>query len=90
MQGVGCRARVEREVNALARVHEEPVLGWVRNLPGGEVEVVVQASREMIERIHAFVSSGLSEPVRVDSVSRDIFQDTDIINKFKSFRARRE
>jgi acylphosphatase len=61
VQGVYFRANTER----LAR--EEGLLGWVRNLPDGTVEAVVEGERakidRLVERLHREVSSG-----RVDRV----------------------
>jgi acylphosphatase len=45
VQGVGYRANVRRLANQL------DLKGWVRNMPNGDVEVVVEGSEEMVERL---------------------------------------
>lgn len=43
VQGVWYRAFTERTANALG------LTGWVRNLPGGDVEAVIEGARAAIE-----------------------------------------
>jgi acylphosphatase len=89
VQGVGCRAQVQKRVTVLAKELQEPIAGWVRNLPGGEVEVVVQASRVGIERVEVLLATGLNFPVRVDFVARASFETAEIADEFRIFQIRR-
>ena len=52
VQGVGFRASTYDEAQSLA------LKGWVRNLPGGEVEVVVEGKRENLEIFLAWAHIG--------------------------------
>jgi acylphosphatase len=52
VQGVGFRYFAE------ARAHAEGVHGWVRNLPDGRVEVLIEGDLESIERVGAALSRG--------------------------------
>ena len=45
VQGVGYRANMRRLASQL------DLKGWVRNMPNGDVEAVVQGSEEMVERL---------------------------------------
>ncbi|MGH2517288.1 MAG: acylphosphatase [Ktedonobacterales bacterium] len=54
VQGVGFRYFVRREASALG------VRGYVRNLPGGEVEVVAEGERRRLERLLALLERGPS------------------------------
>ncbi len=45
MQGVGYRANTRRVANRL------DLKGWVRNMPNGDVEAVVEGSEEMVDRL---------------------------------------
>lgn len=52
VQGVGFRFFVEREAVRLG------LRGWVRNLAGGEVEVVAQGPRERLDELLARLREG--------------------------------
>ncbi|PZP63865.1 MAG: acylphosphatase [Azospira oryzae] len=52
VQGVGFRAAMMRKAQALN------ITGWVRNLPGGEVEAVVEGPPEAVEAIIAWSRRG--------------------------------
>ena len=59
VQGVGFRVSVAR------RAHD--VAGWVRNLPDGRVEVVLEGEPDAVARVEAFVREG-PRGARVDEV----------------------
>lgn len=52
VQGVGFRAATVRQAHALA------VRGWVRNLPDGSVEVLMQGDPDAIDRLLSWLHSG--------------------------------
>jgi acylphosphatase len=52
VQGVGFRWFVRERARALG------LAGWVRNLPGGEVEVAASGSDEALRALEALVSEG--------------------------------
>lgn len=61
VQGVGFRWFIQRQLRAL------DCAGWVRNLPDGSVEVVVEGSPESLQRAREIIRTG---PIasRVDRV----------------------
>jgi acylphosphatase len=61
VQGVSYRAAARAEAERLG------VSGWVRNLPGGSVELAAEGPREEVERLLAWCRRGPS-PARVDQV----------------------
>ena len=61
VQGVGFRFFVE------ARAAAEGVHGWVRNLPDGRVEALIEGDAEAVDRVEAAVHRGPSG-ARVDDV----------------------
>jgi acylphosphatase len=52
VQGVGFRASAYDEARSLG------LAGWVRNVPGGEVEIVAEGKRENLEMLLAWAHSG--------------------------------
>ena len=52
VQGVGFRYFIEARANA------EGAHGWVRNLPDGRVEVVVEGEQETVDRVEAAARRG--------------------------------
>jgi acylphosphatase len=78
VQGVGFRWF------AIDRASVEGITGWVRNLPGGEVEVVAEGDAEAMERFERAVRLGPGR-ARVDDVVVDILTPT---GRFASFTAR--
>lgn len=52
VQGVGFRAATQRKARALG------VVGWVRNLPDGRVEVLAGGPPEALEDLHAWLHQG--------------------------------
>jgi acylphosphatase len=50
VQGVGFRVSVARRAHGVA--------GWVRNLPDGRVEVVLEGEPETVAAVEAFVREG--------------------------------
>lgn len=61
VQGVFFRAFVSRVA------HSQGVVGYVRNLPGGQVEVVAEGEREQLEKLLAQLRIGPTQ-ARVDNV----------------------
>ena len=59
VQGVGFRISVGRRAHGVA--------GWVRNLPDGRVEVVLEGEREAVSAVESFVREG-PRGARVDDV----------------------
>jgi acylphosphatase len=62
----------------------EGITGWVRNLPGGEVEVVAEGDAEAVERFERTIRQGPGS-ARVDDVTIDILTPT---GRFPGFSAR--
>lgn len=62
VQGVFFRQTTAREAGLLG------VTGWVRNLPSGDVEVVVEGKPERVDRLIAWCHHG-PPAARVDGVS---------------------
>lgn len=52
VQGVAFRAAT------LRRAHELGVLGWVKNLPGGEVQVHAEGDADAVDALEAFLHEG--------------------------------
>lgn len=61
VQGVYYRQATAREALSAGAA------GWVRNLPDGSVEAVVEGSRPTVDRVVAFMEAGPSR-ARVDSL----------------------
>jgi acylphosphatase len=59
VQGVFFRANTHRKAHSLG------LTGWVRNLPDGRVEAVIEGKREDIEAMLAWLGTG-DPPARVD------------------------
>jgi acylphosphatase len=59
VQGVGFRVSVARRAHGVA--------GWVRNLPDGRVEVVLEGERDAVAAVESFVRDG-PRGARVDDV----------------------
>ena len=62
VQGVSYRASAQDAARRLG------VRGWVRNLPGGDVEAMAEGSPDLVDAFIAWCGRGPSE-ARVDSVS---------------------
>jgi len=60
VQGVGFRVSVARRAHG--------VTGWVRNLPDGRVEVVLEGDPDAVAAVEAFVREG-PRAARVDGVA---------------------
>ena len=61
VQGVGFRYSVEQVAGRLG------LLGWVRNLPSGEVECVAEGPQEKLEELAAYLREGPAA-ARVEAV----------------------
>jgi len=62
VQGVGYRWSCRREGHGLG------LTGWVRNLPDGRVEAVIQGTREQVERMIRWCYRG-PEEARVTDIA---------------------
>ena len=78
VQGVGFRWFV------IDRASFEGITGWVRNLPGGEVEVVAEGDAEAMDRFERALRLGPGG-ARVDDLEVDILTPT---GRFATFTAR--
>jgi len=78
VQGVGYRWSCNREARALG------LTGWVRNLPDGRVEAVLQGTREQVERMIKWCYRGPSEA----QVSDIAVSYEDALEDFKDFGIR--
>lgn len=78
VQGVGFRWF------AIERASLEGIAGFVRNLPGGEVEVVAEGAAEAMERFERAIRRGPGQ-ARVDEVTTDILTPT---GRYVTFTAR--
>ena len=78
VQGVGYRWSCNREARALG------LTGWVRNLPDGRVEAVLQGAREQVERMIKWCYRGPSEA----QVSDIAVSYEDALEDFKDFGIR--
>jgi acylphosphatase len=65
VQGVWFRAATEEQANRLG------IVGWVRNLPDGRVEVVACGKEENVARFQAWLKKG-PEAARVDDLISEI------------------
>ncbi|MFH1201325.1 MAG: acylphosphatase [Candidatus Omnitrophota bacterium] len=75
VQGVGFRFTVEhiaRQIN---------VVGWVKNLPDGKVEVLAQGSDEDLKDLLSEIKAELSSYIKNEDVSW-----SDVTEEFKNFR----
>src|SRR6202167_5420578 len=77
-RGVGFRFSVYDEAKQLA------LAGWVRNLPGGEVEIVPEGSRENLQMLEAWAHLG-PPSAHVTAVREEWL---DITGEFTDFRIR--
>ncbi len=74
VQGVFFRVDTQREARSLGLV------GWVRNLPDGRVEIVAQGDAEAVRALVEWSHLG---PVRAEVASVDInWEETDPIDGF--------
>jgi len=74
VQGVFFRVDTQREAQSLGLV------GWVRNLPDGRVEIVAQGDAEAVRALVEWSHLG---PVRAEVASVDInWEETDPIDGF--------
>jgi acylphosphatase len=78
VQGVGFRFSAYDEAKQLA------LAGWVRNLPGGEVEIVAEGSRENLQMLAAWAHQG-APSAHVTAVREEWL---DFTGEFTDFRIR--
>lgn len=78
VQGVWFRASTQERARALG------LRGWVRNRPGGWVEVVAEGHAEALERLAAWCAEG-PPLARVDEVRREAGEAT---GEFRDFEVR--
>jgi acylphosphatase len=74
VQGVGFRYFVYRRAQSLS------LQGWVRNLPDGRVEVVVDGPPEQVAALEAAVSQGPPHS-QVSNVEKSDISDEIIVHK---------
>jgi acylphosphatase len=79
VQGVGFRQAIKKKANALG------LRGWVKNLPDGRVEVLINGGKKEIEEILKFCHKGpfLAEVKEVDiswEKAKDRFEDFKILS----------
>lgn len=77
VQGVGYRATLR----ALAR--KSGVNGWVRNLPDGSVETVIQGDEETITKMHKWCAIGSTGAEVANINSKDLVEYVEDYNDFK-------
>ena len=79
VQGVGFRAHTRRQANRLG------LKGWVRNLPGGDVEAVVEGTEEEVERFIQWCHRGPT----MAYVSEVRVEKKEATGEFQGFTVRR-
>jgi acylphosphatase len=75
VQGVGYRYSCRREAQGLG------LTGWVRNLPDGRVEALVQGTREQVERMIKWCTRG-PEEARVSDIAVSYEESADEFREF--------
>ncbi|MCQ8241446.1 acylphosphatase [Rhizosaccharibacter radicis] len=73
VQGVGYRDWMCRAAGALG------VAGWVRNLGTGEVEALVRAPGDVLDRLREACRSGPSAAIVAEIRERDVAEGTDSV-----------
>ncbi len=68
MQGVSFRAYTERQARSLG------LNGWVRNLPGGAVEVIARGERQALQALERWLWEG-SPMAKVRAVTTRAYVD---------------
>ena len=76
VQGVGFRFFVEDAAR------HEGVSGWVRNLPDGRVEVVVEGDRDAVDRMEGKIRRGPSA-ARIERVDTESETPTGRVGEFR-------
>jgi acylphosphatase len=79
VQGVGFRASTEGEARRIGRL-----VGWVKNLPDGRVEAVIQGPRDQVEKLVQWCRKGPAS-AEVTGVER---KDEPTADDFKTFDVR--
>ncbi len=78
VQGVGFRAAVAK----IAR--DFPVTGWVKNLPDGRVQMVVEGTDENIKKFRQAIRDRWK-----DNIEKEQDEEREATGKFKSFEVMR-
>ncbi|MGH7813106.1 MAG: acylphosphatase [Candidatus Binataceae bacterium] len=78
VQGIGFRFAASDEASAMG------LTGWVRNRPGGEVEIIAEGRRETLQMLAKWANSG-PRMARVESVAEEWSEFAD---EFADFRIR--
>ena len=76
VQGVGYRYSCRREAQSLG------LTGWVRNLPDGRVEALLQGTREQVERMIKWCYRGPGE-ARVSDIAVAYEEGSDTLKDFE-------
>lgn len=78
VQGVGYRA----SLSAIALKYK--VNGWVRNLPDGNVEAIIQADEKLIEKLILWCKKGPSKANVTKVVVTDL-SDSELYTEYEKF-----
>lgn len=78
VQGVGCRAQVERRVRELW----PELRGYVKNLADGRVEVQATGDEATLVALADLLRGGLAPPVRVERVEEVEALQVDVLSLF--------
>ncbi len=77
VQGVGFRWYAQRIGNKIG------VYGWVKNLPDGRVEIIVEGEKEKVERFleelkEGYLGKNIREIEKIEEVYKGEFEDFEI------------
>lgn len=75
VQGVGFRYHTQDQARRMG------LTGWVRNLPGGTVELMACGTRDQLDNLHAWLSQG-PPAARVDTVETEEMEPDDSLTGF--------
>lgn len=79
VQGVGCRFFTWKKAQSLG------LLGWVRNLADGRVEILVQGEKNLLDDFALWLKDGIKS-AKVEKIQRE---EIDTSECFKNFDVRR-
>lgn len=77
VQGVGYRATLRALAGKLG------VTGWVRNLPDGSVETVIQGDAAIINQVHNWCKTGSSGTIVTNMHTKDLVEYVEDYKNFK-------